>query len=426
MAKLTATSIKQLKKTGRYSDGGGLYLQVRATRDTERSNKSWVFRWGAGGKNNMGLGSLKDLTLAEARVIAATHHQTVRNGGDPKRARHKLRIEAKQRKEAITFEEAAKTYIETKRDGWKNKKHAQQWTNTITAYASKEIGSTPCADVTIDQVLNILRPIWTTKNETATRLRGRIENILNWAGVTEGRSDDNPARWKGRLELLLPQISKRRRVNHHSALPYPQVPAMFIATEANYSLSAKALIFCVLTATRTTETIEASWSEIDLDNQLWIIPKGRMKRDREHRVPLSKKAVEVLKSISRKGDSKWVFNGQSRTRGKHMPLSNMAMLNYLKNTLGHSNQTVHGFRSSFRDWAAETTNHKREVIEHALAHQLADQAEAAYQRGDYMEKRKVLMNDWADYCYGVVAKELIKTKEAPKRDTSVTVEPPEA
>jgi integrase len=402
MAKLTAISIKQLKKTGRYSDGNGLYLQVRATNNPESPNKSWVFRWGAGGKNNMGLGTLKDVSLAQARESAASHHRTVSAGGDPRQTREKLRLEAKQRHEAITFEEAAKTYIESKQDGWKNKKHAQQWTNTLTAYANTEIGTTPCAEVTTEQVLNILRPIWTNKNETATRLRGRIESVLDWAAVTEGRSGENPARWKGKLELLLPAISKRRRVTHHPALPYPQVPAMFTVIGANPSLSAKALLFCVLTATRTTETIEARWTEIDIENQLWIIPKARMKKEREQRVPLSAQAVALLKTISRKGDSPWVFNGQSRTK-KHAPLSNMAMLNYLQETLKYPNFTVHGFRSSFRDWAAETTDHKREVIEQALAHQLADQAEAAYQRGDYMEKRKLLMNDWADYCFNVGA-----------------------
>ena len=399
MAKLTAVSIKQLKKTGRYADGNGLYLQVRETSDPDNPNKSWVFRWGAGGKNNMGLGTLKDVTLAEARVIAAAHHRMITAGQDPRQAREQQRIEARQRQDALTFEEAAKTYIESKQDGWKNKKHAQQWTNTLTAYANTEIGTTPCAEVTTEQILNILRPIWTIKNETATRLRGRIESVLDWAAVTERRSGDNPARWKGKLELMLPEISRRRRITHHPAMPYPQVPAMLKAVASNPSLSAKALLFCVLTATRTTEAIEATWKEIDLENQLWIIPKDRMKKDKEHRVPLSNQAVAILKTITRKGESPYVFNGQSRTK-KYAPLSNMAMLNYLQKTLNYPNFTVHGFRSSFRDWAAETTDHKREVIEQALAHQLADQAEAAYQRGDYMEKRKLLMNDWASYCWG--------------------------
>jgi integrase len=402
MAKLTAISIKQLKKTGRYSDGNGLYLQVRATNNPDSPNKSWIFRWGAGGKNSMGLGTLKDVSLAQARDLAASHHRTVSAGGDPRQTRDKLKLEAKLRQEAITFEVATKGLIESQQDGWKSKKHVQQWANTLATYANPVIGTTPCAEVTTEQVLNILKPIWTTKTETATRVRSRIESVLDWAAAIEDRSGENPARWKGKLKIFLPAISKRRRVTHHSALPYPQVPAMFTAIGANPSLSAKALLFCVLTATRTSETIEASWSEIDFENQLWIIPKARMKREREHRVPLSAQAVALLKTISRKGDSPWVFNGQSRTK-KHAPLSNMAMLNYLQETLNYPNFTVHGFRSSFRDWAAETTDHKREVIEQALSHQLADQAEAAYQRGDYMEKRKLLMKDWADYCFGVGA-----------------------
>ncbi len=364
----------------------------------------------------MGLGTLKDVPLAEARNIAAAHHRMVSAGQDPRQAREQLRREAQQRQDALTFEEASKSFIESKRAGWKNKKHAAQWVATLRDFADPEIGSTSCSEVTTEQILNILRPIWTTKHETATRVRGRIENVLDWAAVTESRSGDNPARWKGKLELLLPAISKRRRVKHHRAMPYPQLPAMFKMVSPNPSLSARALLFCVLTTTRTTETIEATWDEIDLENQLWVIPKDRMKKDKEHRVPLSAQAVALLKTISRKGDSPYVFNGQSRTE-RYAPLSNMAMLNYLQKTLGHKTLTVHGFRSSFRDWAGETTDHKREVIEQALAHQLADQAEAAYQRGDYMEKRKVLMNDWADYCFGVGAK---APAEAEAQQTSVT------
>lgn len=359
----------------------------------------------------MGLGTLKDVPLAEARAIAATHHRTVSTGGDPRQVREKRKLEAKQKQEAITFGEACEKYIETKRAGWKSDKHAQQWKNTLEQYATTEIGTIPCAEVTTDQVLNLLRPIWTTKNETAIRLRGRIESVLDWAAVTEGRSGDNPARWKGRLELMLPEISRRRRIEHHPAMPYPQVPSVIKAIGSNPNLSAKALMFCVLTATRTKETIEASWKEFDLEKKVWIIPKGRMKREKEHRVPLSNQAVALLKTIHKKGDSPWVFNGRKRGKqdGTHQPLSNMAMLNYLKDTLGHNSLTVHGFRSSFRDWAGETTNHTREVIEQALAHQLADQAEAAYQRGDYMEKRKLLMNDWANYCYGVGAEVATET-----------------
>ena len=299
----------------------------------------------------------------------------------------------------MTFELAAQQYIETKKHGWKNAKHAQQWTNTLTTYAYPVIGKCPCSEIMTEHVLDILKPIWKTKNETATRVRGRIESIMDWASVSGHRTGDNPARWKGKLEHLLPTISKRARVQHHSAMPHAQVPALIQGIFSNPVLSARALVLCVLTATRTSETIEAKWDEIDMENRLWVIPKGRMKRGIEHRVPLSDRAIAVLNSISKVEGSPWVFTGRSRKGGKQQPMSNMAMLNYLQKTLGRKELTVHGFRSSFRDWAGEATDHKREVIEHALAHSLADQTEAAYQRGDYLEKRRALMADWARFCW---------------------------
>jgi integrase len=218
------------------------------------------------------------------------------------------------------------------------------------------------------------------------------------------RSSENPARWKGKLQVLLPTISKRRRVKHHPAMPYLDIPALFKTIGVNPILSAQALLFCILTATRTSETIEAKWSEFDFEKELWVIPKDRMKKEKEHRVPLSAQAIDLLKSITRLDGSPWVFNGRSRRKDQvkvPQPLSNAAMMAFLQGTLGHTGLTVHGFRSSFRDWAGETTDHKREVIEQALSHSLVDQAEAAYQRGDYMDKRKLLMSDWADYCYGI-------------------------
>ena len=295
----------------------------------------------------------------------------------------------------MTFQRAVQIYIETKRHGWRNLKYADQWTNTITTYANPVIGSLPCSDVTTELVLEILKPIWTTKNETATRLRGRIESIMDWAVVSGHRTGDNPAIWKGKLAHLLPSISKRQRVKHHAAMPYAQIPALFQAIGITPVLSAKALLLCVLTATRASETIEAKWEEFDFDKAIWTIPKERMKKGRGHRVPLSDQAIEVLKSINRIEGSPWVFD----SRGKGKPLSNMAMSNYLKGTLGFKEYTVHGFRSSFRDWAGEVSSHSREVIEQSLAHSLADQTEAAYQRGDYLEKRRVLMVDWARYCF---------------------------
>jgi len=400
MGKLTAIAIKQLKKTGLHSDGDGLYLKVQASSDLAQPNKSWIFRWGAGGKNSIGLGALKDVSLAEARDQAADYRRQFRKGLDPRTEREKSKASAK---DALTFQKAAELFIASKAAGWKNKKHTEQWTNTLTTYAYPTIGNLPCSDITTEQIVDVLRPIWSTKNETATRVRGRIENIMDWASVMGHRTAENPARWKGKLQVLLPNISKRRRIQHHPAMPYQQVPELFKTIGANPILSARALLFCILTATRTTETIEAKWSEFDLENETWVIPKDRMKKEKEHRVPLSPQAVEILKSISKREGSPWVFNGQSRKKSEvrtPQPLSNAAMLGFLQGTLGHTDLTVHGFRSSFRDWAGETTDHKREVIEQALAHSLADQAEAAYQRGDYLQKRKVLMNDWANYCFG--------------------------
>ena len=254
-------------------------------------------------------------------------------------------------------------------------------------------GHLACQDVTTEHIQDILGSIWTSKHETATRVRSRLENIFDWATVAGHRTGENPARWKGRLEHLLPTISKRRRVKHHEAMPYAQVPALVKRIESYPSLSAKALLLCIYTATRTSETINATWEEFDLDAALWIIPKGRMKRQIEHRVPLSPQAIALLRSTDRRSRSEWVFDSQ----GKDKPISNMAMLNFLQGTLGHRTLTVHGFRSSFRDWAGETTNHSREVIEQCLAHGLADETEAAYQRGDYLEKRRVLMTDWANF-----------------------------
>jgi len=398
MGKLNTLSVKSIKKVGLHSDGGGLYLKVQKSKDPNQPNKSWIFRWGTDGKNTLGLGSLRHVTLSEARELAAKNHRLTKQGINPKTERDQLRAETDAASKVISFEEAYLLFIESQKASWTNKKHLQQWTNTLEQYAKPVIGSTPCSAVTVNQIASILEPIWTEKHETATRIRQRIEKVLDWTTVKGYRTGDNPAKLKGNLEHILPKFE--RLANHFNAMPYVDVPSMFSSIGASPVLSAKALLFCVLTGTRTTEARGATWDEIDLENQLWIIPKQRMKKKKEHRIPLSDQATEILKTISKVEGSPYVFNGQSRTK-KHAPLSNMAMLNYLQETLNHPKFTVHGFRSSFRDWAGETTDHQREVIEQALAHQLKDQAEAAYQRGDYMEKRKLLMNDWADYCFGV-------------------------
>jgi integrase len=298
--------------------------------------------------------------------------------------------------EAATFAQVAADFINVKKPGWKNKKHAEQWTNTLTTYAFPVIGNKSCSDITREDVLKILKPIWTEKHETATRLRGRIEAIWSSAeakGLCEGK---NPAQWKGNLEHSLSNISKARRTKHHAAMPYADVPYFISNLMQDPTISARALALCILTATRTGELIGARWNEIDLQSKCWNIPAERMKMHRAHRVPLSDAAISVLESLTKTGDAdEFVFKGHSKaTKG----LSNMAMLAYLKGRSEYKELTVHGFRSSFRDWAGEQTGHTREVIEHALAHRLADQTEAAYQRGDYFDKRRVLMQDWADFC----------------------------
>jgi integrase len=399
MGKLTALSVKSIKTLGLHSDGDCLFLRVQKSKDPNQPAKSWILRWGAGQGGSMGLGSLKHVSLAQARELAAENLKLVHSGQDPKKAKKQKKALAEAASNVVTFRQAAAIYIESKRGGWKNVKHAQQWENTIEQYADEVIGHLPCSEITTDHLLTILRPIWTTKNETATRLRGRIESILNWAKASGYRTGDNVANWKNNLTNFLPTISKRRRTKHHPAMPYPELPEFLKSIRAYPSRSAKALMIGILTGGRTQEILEAEWSEFNWDSKIWTIPKDRMKKDKEHRVPLSTQLIEILTSIPETENSPWVFTGRSRKTGEFKAFSNMAMLNFLQKTAGLKQYTVHGFRSSFRDWAAETTDHKREVIEQALAHQLADQAEAAYQRGDYMEKRKKLMQDWADYCY---------------------------
>jgi integrase len=344
----------------------------------------------------MGLGSLSDVSLAEARELASEYRKLYKKGLDPRFERDKRKAELRAlESSSITFEEASKQYIELHKAKWKNPKHAQQWENTLEQYAFPIIGKVPCSDINTEHVLQILEPIWVNKNETASRLRGRIESVLDWSIAKEYRTESNVATLKGKLKHLLPQINKRQRIEHHKAMKYEEIPNFFKTIKDDISTSTKALIFCILTATRTSETIEAKWSEIDLSKRIWTIPKERMKKAKEHRVPLSEQAIELLKTLE-DNQSEYVFT--SAWSGMKS-LSNMAMYTKLRKIDGCEDLTVHGFRSSFRDWAAEKTDHGREVCEQALAHSLADAAEAAYQRGEYLEKRTNLMNDWASYCF---------------------------
>lgn len=406
MSGLNALKIKSIIKIGMHSDGNGLYLKVQASTKQGTINKSWIYRWGAQGKNSMGLGSVKDITLAEARELAIECSRLVARDLDPKEEREKIRAEKQAKKEnSITFAEASRQYIEIHKTSWKNEKHGKQWENTLETYVFDVIGNKACSAVTKEDVLKILTPIWTTKTETATRVRGRIENVLDWAKAKGYVKGENVAVSKGNLKALLPQIKKRQRIKHHRAMPYDDVPSFFAIINEDPSVSARALIFCILTAARTTEAIEVVWDEIDLEKQCWTVPKERMKKGIEHRVPLSKQACEILNRIDRT-KSKYAFYSEIKKENSFefltkisKPISADTMRTYLQRKHGCEKLTVHGFRSSFRDWAAEKGNFPREVCEHALAHALKDQSEAAYQRGDYFEKRVELMQAWADYCF---------------------------
>ena len=391
---LTAKQVEKLSEPGRYGDGGGLYLQVLAT-----GAKTWVFRFMLNGRaREMGLGGAATFSLAEARERARAARQLLADGADPIEAK---REDALQRRMAdaniITFDKAADRYIDAHAPGWRNDKHRQQWENTLATYASPIIGDLPVSRVDTAQVLRVLQPIWTTKPETASRLRGRIESVLDWARVQGYREGENPARWKGHLDMTLPARAKVAKVEHHAALPWREVGAFISELRGMPGTSASALEFIILTACRTSEAINAEWREFDLNAKVWTIPAERMKAGKEHVVPLSDGALRILSAMRDLSESAFVFAGR-----KGAPLSNMAGLQLLKR-MGRADLTVHGFRSTFRDWAGESTAHPREVIEHALAHQLKDRAEAAYQRGSLFEKRRVLMADWAVYCSTVPA-----------------------
>jgi len=404
MSKLNALKIKSITKIGMHSDGGGLHLKVQKTKDGDSLNKSWIYRWGAQGKNSIGLGSLNNFSLAEARERARECRKMVAEGKNPKEERDKDKRALQQAKAStITFSAATKKYLDVHKASWKSAKHAQQWENTLEQYAEPIIGKLTCAEVTKEHVLQILTPIWTTKAETARRVRTRIERVLGWAIAKGYRTTSNAATFKDNLQPLLPKVNQRQQVKHHNAMHYDDIPSFIASIKDDPSVSARALVFCILTATRTSETTNAIWDEFSLHKNMWTIPKDRMKKGIEHRIPLSTQVHQRL-IVMENTDKKIVFHGTRETR----PISNMTMLNYLKHREGCGKYTVHGFRSTFRDWAAEKAKFPREVCEQALAHSLRDQTEAAYQRGDYFDKRIELMQAWANYCFGV---EAVKTEE---------------
>jgi integrase len=391
--RLSALAVSKQTKSGYYSDGGGLYLQV-----TQAGGKSWVLLYRTDGKRReMGLGSALTVSLAQARQAAAEYRDMVKAGTDPIDAREAKRAElAAERQKArgvLTFDQAAEAYIAAHRHEWRNEKHGAQWVATLKEYASPHFGSIPVNRIDTADILRALTPIWTAKTETATRVRGRIERVLDWARVAGYREGESPARWRGHLEHSLAAPSKVAKTVHHAALPWRQIGDFMADLRKREGVAARALEFAILCASRSGEVRMATWDEFDLTAKTWTIPGSRMKAGKEHMVPLSGRAIELLQEMPRIEGCQWVFPG-----AKNKPLSDMSLTAVLRR-MGVT-ATQHGFRSSFRDWCAESVanSFNREVAEHALAHQLPDRVEAAYQRGTLFDRRVMLMAAWADYC----------------------------
>ena len=387
--RLSAKTVSNQKSPGYFPDGGGLYLQVSPS-----GSKSWIFRFTLKSKpREMGLGALVTIDLAKARKRAASCRLLLVDGIDPIEARRAHSAQdALAKARIVSFQTCAEGYIAAHGGKWKNPKHAGQWKATLETYCYPVIGTLPVQDVDTGLIVKALQPIWTEKPETASRLRGRIQSVLDWATVSGYRSGENPARWRGHLDKLLAGIPKESRVKHHAALAYGDIGAFMKDLRNQNGTAARALEFLILCAGRTGEVINATPSEFDLDKALWVIPAVRMKANKEHRVPLVARAVEIVREQLKLGKAH-VFPGLKA--GK--PLSNMAMLALLKR-MGRDTITTHGFRAAFRDWGAEQTAYPSEVLEMALAHAVGDKVEAAYRRGDLFEKRRHLAADWAKHC----------------------------
>jgi integrase len=396
-----------------HADGGGLYLQVTAGKEEGQLNKSWLFRFAvAGRERQMGLGSLNAVGLSEAREEAERCRKLLKEGKDPIEVRNaerasKQAIAAK----SVSFDWCATAYMAAHEAGWRNAKHRQQWPNTLDTYASPIIGKLPVHDIDTGLVIQILQPIWTEKNETASRGRGRIETILDWARVNGHRTGENPARWRGHLNHLLPARSKVHKVEHHPALPYAKIPEFMAELRAQEGLAAKALEFTILTAARSGESRGMPWEgELNTADKVWTVPPHRMKGEREHRVPLTAPALAIIEYMRSVRQNDYVFPGDKADD----PLSDMALTEVIRRMNearkkaglplwndpkeGGREVVPHGFRSSFRDWVAEKTNFQSEIAEAALAHIKGDKVEGAYQRGTMFEKRRRLMDSWARYC----------------------------
>ncbi len=392
--RLTALKIAKAKQPGMYADGGGLYLRV-----APEGTKQWVLRYMLNRRPRwMGLGPLSLYGLQEARTEALEARKLRHEGIDPIDKRRADRAQARlAAAKAITFKQCAEGYLTAHRAGWRNGKHAGQWSATLAAYAYPLLGDLPVQAIDTDLVLRVLEPIWTSKPETAGRVRGRLEHVLDYAKAHGYREGENPARWRGHLDKLLPAQSKVHRVEHHAALAYAELPDFLARLREQEGTAARALEFAILTAARTGEVIGARWIEIDLRDATWTVPAGRMKAHREHRVPLTSRAIAILGEMQaarhdEAGDT-FVFPGAKP--GK--PLSNMAFLMLLRR-MGRDDLTAHGFLATFKTWASERTGFSNEIVEASLAHVIGDKVEQAYRRGDLFEKRRKLMEAWAKFC----------------------------
>jgi integrase len=389
MFRLTAAEVKRLsRQPGKHSDGAGLFLNV-----SPAGVPSWVYRYMIDGRERyMGLGPLHVVSLKEARDKALAQRKLRVDGLDPLEERQASRQAAKTKsaKTRMTFRQCAEAYIAAHRAAW-SRKHAKQWPATLEAYAFPVFGDVPVDQVDVGLVMRAIEPVWQTKAETASRVRGRVESVVDWATARGYRTGENPARWRGHLENLLPKKSKVQRVTHHPALPYAELPAFMTELRQLDGVAARALEFTILTVARTGEVIGAKRPEVDQANRLWIVPADRMKAGKEHRVPLADRAIEIVDAMAaRKGE--FLFPGNPVGR----PLGDKAMAKELGRL--RPGVSVHGMRSSFSDWCAEQTNFPSEVREMALAHAVADKVEAAYRRGDLMQKRRALAEAWGRYC----------------------------
>ena len=385
---LSALEVNRLTTPGLHFVGGvaGLTLQVMPS-----GARSWILRVMIGGKRReMGLGGFPDVTLVGAKEAARSARLKIKDGIDPvEEAKAKRSALSASRAASMTFSEAATAYIAVMEVEWSNPKHTSQWRNTLETYANPVIGNIFVREVEQSHVMRVLEPIWLTKTETATRLRGRIENVLDWARVRGYRSGENPARWRGHLDMLLPTPGKVQKIEHHPALPFIELGAFMVKLRQQEGMGARALEFAILTAARSGEVRGATWSEVNLDESTWTIPAERMKAKREHRVALNDEALALLKPLPRSGDL--VF-----PNSKGDKLSDMTLTAVLRR-MERGDITAHGFRSTFRDWCSERTNYPRDVAEMALAHAIGDKVEAAYRRGDLFDKRRLMMRDWGKF-----------------------------